>query len=106
MKRTTNAADMMHLGTAWWSMMSEAQVVIGMRSLGMMGLWPVADTEDARMVSEKLAAVTQSVKAAGAAAVAGKRPDEVAMAALKPLGRKTRANAKRLSKRKPSGSKG
>ncbi len=102
MARNANPADMMRLSLAWWTMMAEAQTVIGLRTLGMAGILPAKDSENSRMVSEKVAAMTQSLNAAGKAALAGKRPDEVALAAIRPLGRKTRANAKRLSRRTAS----
>lgn len=80
-------------------MMAEAQAVIGMRVLGMAGMWSVTPGEDARMVSEKVYAVTRAATDAGRAALRGESPDRITAAAIKPLRQKTRANAKRLGKR-------
>ncbi len=92
---------------AWWGlsmrtaqMMFEAQAVIGMRMLGMAGGWPVSPSENTRMIVEKGPAFMRASGAAMTAAMKGKRPDQIAEAALKPIGRKTRANAKRLSRRR------
>ncbi len=81
-------------------MLADANMVIGMRMLGMAGGWPVAPSENARMVHEKWPAFVDAGGAAISAAMKGKRPDQIADAALKPIGRKTRANAKRLAKRR------
>lgn len=83
------------------SMVAEAQVVVAYRMLGMFGAWNVTPSESGRMVSEKHDAFTQSGNAAFAAAMAGKRPDQILASATRPLRLKTRANAKRLSKRGP-----
>jgi hypothetical protein len=80
-------------------MMAEAQMVIGMRLMGMAGIWSVPPAEDARMVSEKMHAVTRSATDAGHAMMRGETPDKITAAAIKPLRQKTRANAKRLGKR-------
>lgn len=79
----------------------EAQMVIGMRMLGMMGMWRVTPSETARMSSEKVAAVGQSAVAASQAALAGKPPAAIADLALKPIARRTRSNVKRLAARGP-----
>ena len=50
------------------------------------------------MIQEKGPAFLQAAGAATSAAMKGKRPDQIAEAALKPIGIKTRANARRLSK--------
>jgi len=90
----SNAMEMGH-------MMAEANAVIAMRSLGMMGLWSVTPSEDKRMVSEKIEAVTRSVNDATKSMLKGDSADQITAAALKPLRQKTRANAKRLTKRGP-----
>ena len=94
-------ADTMKSAFAAMQMMSEAQAVIAYRLCGMAGLWTVAANEDHRMVSEKGPAFTAANLAAFRAMSAGKRPDQVYAAWLKPIGRKTRANAARLRKRGP-----
>lgn len=79
----------------------EAQMVIGMRLLGMMGLWRVTASEPHRMVSEKVVAASESLAAAGRATLRGQAPAAVAAAAMKPIRRRTSANAKRLARRGP-----
>ena len=79
----------------------ETQLVMTMRIMGMAGLWSVVPTENARMVSEKAPAFAEAARAAGAAAIAGHRPDEVAAAWARPLRRRTSANARRLTRRGP-----
>lgn len=83
-------------------MMAEAQMVIGYRMLGMAGLWAVTPSESRRMVEEKGPIFAKAALAAQKAALDGARPDQVWDAALDPVGRRTRANAKRLAKRGPS----
>ena len=82
--------------------MAELQVVIGMRLAGMAGLWPMAKSETERMLAEKLSAGMDSAHAALRSGMAGGNISEVALAAMKPVRAKTRANAKRLQ-RKVSG---
>ena len=80
-------------------LLAEAQMVIGMRMMGVAGLWSVTPTETARMMSEKMPAFSEANLAAFSAAISGRRPDEVAAAWLKPISRRTRANSRRLSRR-------
>ncbi|SFI36851.1 antifreeze protein [Jannaschia pohangensis] len=81
-------------------MLVEAQSVMSMRMLGMAGvLRPDAD-ENMRMVTEKQTAFAQSGLAAIGALMAGKTPAQVYGMALTPIGRTTRANSKRLTRRK------
>ncbi len=80
-------------------MLAEAQLIVSIRVAGMMGLTPLPKGETTRMVAEKTRAFTQAGVAAGQAAAMGKGPDAVARAALAPVARQTRANAKRLTKR-------
>jgi hypothetical protein len=82
-------------------MMAEAQAVIAMRLMGMAGGWNVTSGENSRMVSEKAAAFTDAAMKMGFATMQGQRPDQVMLAALQPVRRKTRGNARRLSKRGP-----
>lgn len=81
-------------------MVIEAHSVIYYRSLGMIGLWPVSRRERSKMLSEKPPAFAAAALAAGIAAAQGQRPDQVMSAAMKPIRRKTRANAHRLSRRR------
>ena len=81
---------------AGW-MMAEAHWVITLRMAGMAGLWAMRKGETDRMLSEKMSAGQDSVAAAMKVGMAGGTPGEVALAALKPLRRRTRANARRLT---------
>lgn len=75
----------------------EAQFVITMRTAGMMGFLPHAQQENMLMVTEKADACRESLGAAFRSAASGRRADQVLAAALKPYGKRTRANARRLS---------
>jgi len=83
-------------------MMAEAQMVIAMRLWGMAGFWNTKPEENLRMVQEKAEAVMQSATRAGAAMMAGQGTAAVAMAALKPVRSRTRANLRRLRKSGPN----
>lgn len=89
------AAAMLELGC-------DSQRVIAMRTAGMMGLWNTPSDESTRMVSEKSQAAALSARALGAAIARGETPDRVLEAALRPIQRKARANARRLTKRGPT----
>ena len=78
--------------------MAESQAVIGLRMAGMAGLWPMGQAENSRMIHEKLAAATQSQQAALRSAMSGGSLPEIARAAMKPVGRRTKANVRRLAK--------
>ena len=77
-------------------MMVEAQSVIAMRTMGMAGLWPQRADERGRMVFEKAPAFALAQLAMTRAAMRGARPDEILAAGLRPLGRRTGANSRRL----------
>jgi hypothetical protein len=83
--------------------MAESQMVIGMRLAGLAGLWPMAQSETNRMMSEKLSAGLDSAHAALRTGMAGGNISDVAMAAMKPVRAKTRANAKRLQRKVTGG---
>ena len=82
-------------------MMAEAQMVIAMRLWGMAGFWNTKPEENLRMVQEKAEAVVQSAARAGTAMMRGRDGAEVALAALQPVRRRTRANLRRLKARGP-----
>lgn len=82
-------------------MATEAQMVIGMRMLGMAGLWTVSPGENSRMLSEKQTAFRESGTAAMKAAFSGRDLAGVMRAAAVPLQRTTGANLRRLSRGGP-----
>ncbi|MCA0134419.1 hypothetical protein [Pseudosulfitobacter pseudonitzschiae] len=100
--RLATPADLMGSWMNMSMLMMETASVMTMRMMGMAGLWSVTKSENERMVSEKSSAFLDSAAAASVATMTGKRPDEVMNAALRPLRRKTRANARRLGKRGPA----
>jgi hypothetical protein len=94
-------AELIRLQLRTGFMLAEAQMVIGMRMMGMMGLWRVLPSENARMSSEKVSAFGASAVAGSQAMLAGKSPARIAEAALKPVARATKSNVKRLARRGP-----
>jgi len=88
----------MRAGLAFWTMMAEAQAVVAIRTMGMWGVLPAAPSERHDMLAEKGPAFLESAFAAGQAAVMGKTAVQVAEAALRPIGRQTRSNVRRLTK--------
>ena len=101
MSRKPVVTDFWRAQVAFLSLATEAQKVITMRTLGMMGLWNVARDEDQRMVNEKTDAFTKSAIATAGAIARGARPDQIAMAGMRPLQQKTRPNVARLTKAGP-----
>lgn len=99
MKRFGTPAEAMRLAMQSSMMMAEANMVIAMRVMGMGGMWRVSPAENARMVQEKTDAAIASSAAMGRAIMAGQSPAKVALAGMKPVRDKTRANATRLAKR-------
>lgn len=94
-------AQMMALSLRNSRMMSEAGMIVSMRMLGMAGMWRVNPAENARMVEEKLAAMTDGAMAASRAMLRGAKPMAVADAAMRPVRKTTAANVKRLAKLGP-----
>ena len=78
---------------------AEAQAVMTMRMLGMMGLWPVAQKEVDRMLNEKPAALLAAQIRMAKAISHGQSPDAVIATGLKPFRQAPRANARRLKNR-------
>lgn len=101
MTRKPSPYDLWRATTTFWTLAAEAQTVIALRTLGAMGLWNTGKTENQRMVAEKTEAFTQSALATGQAVGRGARPDQVAMAGMKPLQRKTKSNVVRLTRAGP-----
>lgn len=81
-----------------WRLLTEAQTVIALRMMGMAGLWTLSDGETTRMFTEKHQAFAQSALDGTRAAMRGAPPEAVLAAVVRPLGRKTSANAKRLGR--------
>ena len=79
----------------------ETQMVMAMRIAGMAGMWSVVPSENDRMVSEKGPAFAEAAAAATMALARGSGPAAVTQAWMRPLRRRTGANARRLSKRGP-----
>lgn len=77
----------------------ESQTVIGLRLAGMAGFWPMGQAETQKMVDEKLQAGLDAGQAALWAGLSGASPSQIAMAALKPVRRETKSNAKRLQRK-------
>ena len=77
----------------------EAQTVITLRMMGMSGLWPVTAGENNRMFREKASALMASQIGMTKAAMSLQNPQDVVAAGLKPYRRKTRSNARRLTRR-------
>jgi hypothetical protein len=79
-------------------MMFESQIVISLRLMGMAGMLPAAQGENARMVSEKTSALQEAGLAASRAFLTGAAMPAIALAAITPVRRRTRANVRRLMK--------
>jgi hypothetical protein len=93
--------DAMRLSMKTGVMLAEANMVIGMRMLGMAGMWRVTPAENLRMVAEKQAAGLEAAVAMGRVAMAGGSAAQLLEAGLKPVARRTRGNVRRLAKRGP-----
>lgn len=94
-----DAARAMRLALRAQTMMAEAQTVMTLRMMGMFGLWPMGAGEPGRMVTEKIEALQEAQLALFRAAMKGADPTAMAEAALRPVRRRTRANAERLTRR-------
>jgi hypothetical protein len=81
-----------------WRMLAEAQTVVALRMMGMAGLWTLSEGETTRMITEKQQAFAQSAFDGTMAAMRGQSPERVLAAVVRPLGRKTSANARRLGR--------
>lgn len=99
MRHSQTQTDIVTFWTETALMTLEAQMVIAMRVGGMAGFWNVTKAENNLMSTEKLAAVQASAFAAAAAIMLGASPAGIALAAIKPVRRKTTANVRRLGER-------
>jgi hypothetical protein len=93
--------DALRLSMKTGVMLAEANMVIGMRMLGMAGMWRVTPAENLRMVAEKQAAGVEAAVAMGQAVMLGGSAARVLEAGLQPVAKRTRGNVKRLVKRGP-----
>ena len=83
---------------AYTAMLVQAQTVIAYRILGMSGMLVSSPGENTRMVAEKGPAFAEANWAAWQAALRGAPADAIANAWIKPIGKRTSSNARRLSK--------
>lgn len=74
----------------------ESQVVIGLRTAGMIGLIDTPKGETTRMVVEKQQAAMASIRGATRAAMRGHDAGRILDAAIRPYGHRTSANTRRL----------
>ena len=75
------------------------QMVIALRTAGMLGVLQQDIAEPHRMVLEKADAASEAMHAALRAASRGEGAEKVMAAALRPYRRRTRANVRRLSRK-------
>lgn len=99
MLRKTGGIQFLASSMSFTHMMVEAQTVIGLRMLGMAGLWPMGAGEHLRMVAEKASAAQDSSAAVARALFFGGTPGDIALAAVQPVRRRTRANLRRLTRK-------
>ena len=97
-KRKTRPDNMVATMLDTTRMMMEAQAVMGMRFMGMAGMWNVSPQEVSDMMSEKQLAFSQSAVAMGKATMAGSSAETIFNAGSQPLRTKTSANYRRLTK--------
>ncbi|MGZ3215893.1 antibiotic ABC transporter [Paracoccus sp. T5] len=95
-------AAQVRLITQFSRMAIESQMVIGLRLAGMMGFMAQSPGEPFMMVAEKQAAVSESFFAMASAGMRGHSPERVMSAAMRPYGKRTRANSRRLSAARPT----
>ncbi|MEI6097315.1 MAG: antifreeze protein [Alphaproteobacteria bacterium] len=101
MMRFMTPKQALRLASQSAQMLIEAQRVIALRVAGMGGSWNVAADENIRMVTEKQQAMIAASQAMILATARGGSAGAVALAGLKPLRARTRANAARLTKAGP-----
>lgn len=79
----------------------QAQQVVAMRTLGLMGAWRTRDGETTRMVTEKLDAMGEAKRGISQAFGQAMSPLAIAHAALAPYAERTRDNHQHLTRRGP-----
>lgn len=76
----------------------ESNMVIGLRTAGMMGLVQTPKGETGRMIVEKQQAAYSAFRAMTRAAMQGRTAESIMEAGLQPYRRRTTSNAKRLAR--------
>lgn len=99
--KKSNSNAVMNLNFALWRMGFEAQSVIAMRTMGAAGFWNNSTSENELMIREKQVAFAKGTAGAARALMRGESPAAVMLEAVKPMQKKTGANARRLTKRGP-----
>jgi hypothetical protein len=103
MAKRNPIGDMVEASVTMTAMLVEAQTVIGLRMLGLWGLWNLGPLEHRRMWAEKADAAQKGGRAMAGALMSGATAGEAALAAVDPVRRHTRANVRRLTARGPVG---
>ena len=101
MRRSVTPLDLWMLGLTSATIAVEANMVVAMRIMGLMGGWTLPAGERTRMMAEKQAAMTEAGLGAASAVARGASPVAVARAAAAPVRRRTKANVKRLARLGP-----
>jgi len=98
MSKFLTPMDLVIAGFRAWQMQAQSAAIIGMRVAGMAGLWAMPPSETIRMVTEKQAAFTEAGRKMTVAFMQGAAPLAIYSAGLAPIGRKTKANRRRLAR--------
>ncbi|WP_229861765.1 antifreeze protein [Pseudodonghicola xiamenensis] len=88
----------------WWRvavLAEDAQCVVGLRLLGLSGIWSVPPEESHDMILEKAPAFTAGLLAGVLTACEGHGPDRVMLAVVGPISARARENRERLVRRGP-----
>ncbi|MCP1167185.1 antifreeze protein [Limimaricola litoreus] len=102
MNTIATPAELVRTSVTFWTLMTETQAVMAYRIMGMAGLWAVTGSENRRMVDEKAPAFAEAMMAGSRAMMSGQRPDQIALATMAPLQRRTGHNNRRLARRGPN----
>lgn len=97
----TLPADLLRLSLQTSLMAYQAQQVVSMRLLGLMGAWRTRQGEATRMLTEKLDAMGEAKDGIRQAVGQAKSPLVIAQAALAPYAARTSENHRDLSRRGP-----
>ena len=99
MAKIVTPMDLALAGMRTWRMQTQSAAVMGMRMAGMAGAWAMPPSEYTRMVTEKQAAFAEAGRKMALAMMTGAAPLAIYSAGLAPVGRKTSANSRRLTRR-------